>query len=111
VLGLFNDSGFDRAYHNAHRFYAVRQAAQYGLPVVMANEDGISQLVNARGEVVAESSMGQQTALVSTLRLRWDDALNIYQSIGRKSELFLPLFLALVVFLDSWRDESKPTSN
>lgn len=54
ILAPFNDSGFGAVYHQIHRTDAALRAAECAIPIVMANEDGISQIVNARGRIIRE---------------------------------------------------------
>ena len=63
LLAPFNDSGFGQVYQHLHRTSVVLQAAQFALPIAMANEGGIAQLVDGRGRVLAEQN-GSGTGVI-----------------------------------------------
>lgn len=92
ILAPFNDRGFGGIYHNIHRYYPVIKAAECSIPVVVANEDGISQIVSGDGRILEELQYGDKGVIRHAIAIR--DTLSVYLSIGRYVEL--TLFLGLL---------------
>ena len=70
ILAPFNDSGFGPVFHRVHRFDAIIQAAVCRIPIVMANENGISQMIDENGAVICELGIGDKGVLTHTFALR-----------------------------------------
>lgn len=99
ILAPFNDSGFGTAFHNVHRYYSVINAAQYSIPVAMASEDGISQLIGPDGRVIEELGIGEKGVISYRYHLRHRSS--YYLIFGRYVEiaLFLLILISGVVYL------------
>ncbi|NLB44432.1 MAG: carbon-nitrogen hydrolase family protein [Clostridiaceae bacterium] len=85
LLAPFNDSGFGRVYQHLHRTSVVMQAAQLALPVAMANEGGIAQIVDGRGRILAERNGPGTGVIDETLML--DSRQSLYLLFGRWAAL------------------------
>lgn len=81
ILAPFNDSGFGAQYHQIHRAEAALRAAECAVPIAMANEDGISQLVDAQGRVIRE--LGYKDRGVISIELVLIDRVSPYLMFGR----------------------------
>ncbi|MDW7657690.1 MAG: nitrilase-related carbon-nitrogen hydrolase [Bacillota bacterium] len=81
ILAPFNDSGFGAVYHQIHRTDAALRAAECAIPIVMANEDGISQIVDARGRTIRELEYQARGVISADLVLL--DRISPYLLFGR----------------------------
>jgi apolipoprotein N-acyltransferase len=85
ILAPFNDTGFSPAFYQVHRFYTIIQAIEYKIPVIVANESGISQIVDARGRIIdalpigAAGNIGAEVLLAQSpsIYLRYGSILEI----------------------------------
>lgn len=91
ILAAFNDSGFGEVYHNIHGYYPVIKAAEYFIPIVVANEDGISQIINSSGKILDELMYEDKGAI--SYKIDIGDTLSIYLIIGQYLEWFLFIIL------------------
>lgn len=80
ILAPFNDSGFNRTYYNIHRFYPVLRAASCAVPIVVANEDGISQIIDRQGRILKELGPGRTGLITASVSRR--AGLTIYLRFG-----------------------------
>lgn len=87
ILAPFNDSGFDFVYHNIHRYFPVIKAAECAVPIVVANEDGISQIVDHNGRIIAELGYGEKGSITKNIEIK--NTLSYYLSFGRYLEWIL----------------------
>lgn len=94
ILAPFNDSGFGSIYHNIHRYYPVIKAAECAVPIVVANEDGISQIIDHDGRILAELGYGEKGRIIWTIGIK--DQVSIYLLFGRYLEWVLFLSISLL---------------
>ena len=92
ILAPFNDSGFGEIYHNIHRYYPIIEAVEYGVPIAVANEDGISQIIDDNGRILGELGYGHIGTLTCLINLKTTNTL--YLAIGKYVEwiIFWSLF-------------------
>ena len=92
ILAPFNDSGFGEIYHNIHRYYPIIEAVEYGVPIAVANEDGISQIIDDNGRILGELGYGHIGTLTCLINLKTTNTL--YLAIGTYVEwkIFWSLF-------------------
>lgn len=93
VLAPFNDSGFGVVYHRIHAHYSVLRALENNIPIVVANEDGISQIVDRDGTVLMSLGLGRQGMLTANLAM--SSAPGFYTACG----VYLDALLALVLLI------------
>ncbi|HML45455.1 MAG TPA: nitrilase-related carbon-nitrogen hydrolase [Clostridia bacterium] len=84
IVAPFNDRGFGGVYHNIHRYYPVVKAAECSIPIVVANEDGISQIVGSDGRILEELRYGDRGVIRHTVEIR--DTPSVYLFAGRYAE-------------------------
>jgi apolipoprotein N-acyltransferase len=84
ILAPFNDSGFGPVYHNIHRSLPVIKAAECAVPIAAANEDGISQIIDKDGRVLAELGFKEKGIIKSSVSL--GDRLSVYLMYGKYLE-------------------------
>lgn len=70
LLVPWNDGGFPGGFSELHRSFAVLRAAENGIPVVVAAETGVSQVVDGRGRVLAEVGAGEAGVAYAQVPLR-----------------------------------------
>ncbi|MGB4381140.1 MAG: nitrilase-related carbon-nitrogen hydrolase, partial [Bacillota bacterium] len=92
ILAPFNDSGFDFIYHNIHRYFPVMKAAECAVPIVVANEDGISQIIDHNGRIIAELGYGEKGSITQNIEVM--NAKSLYLLFGRYIEWILFLAIA-----------------
>ena len=93
ILAPFNDSGFGVIFHRMHSHYSILRALEYNVPIIVANEDGISQIVDRDGRVHASLGIGEQGVITASVSL--DQSPSYYLLAGRWAEYALLLALAL----------------
>lgn len=101
ILAPFNDSGFDFVYHNIHRFFPVIKAAENAVPIVVANEDGISQVIDRNGRIITELGFGKKGSITEIIDIK--NAKSIYQSYGIYLEWTLFLGIVCAVLMNCLR--------
>lgn len=101
ILAPFNDSGFDFVYHNIHRFFPIIKAAENAVPIVVANEDGISQLIDRNGKIITELGFGKKGSIIESIEIK--SAKSIYQSFGIYLEWTLFFGIVCVVLMNRLR--------
>ena len=69
ILAPFNNTGFPAVFYTVHRFYTIIQAIEYQLPIVVANESGISQIIDRSGRIRAELAKGAAGTISNSLTL------------------------------------------
>jgi apolipoprotein N-acyltransferase len=99
IVAPFNDSGFGVVYHNIHRYYPIIKAAECAIPIAVANEDGISQVIDHNGKILKELGYGQNGRLDHSIEIK--ELNSFYLLFGRYIEwiLFFGLIVYLVQFL------------
>ncbi len=95
ILAPFNDGGFGSIFRRIHSHYGPLRALEYNLPVVVANEDGISLIADRDGTVIARLGQGE-TGVVSA-RFAMERHTSYYLLIGSKLEALL-LVVSLLIF-------------
>lgn len=100
ILAPFNDSGFGSVYHNIHRYYPIIKAVEYGVPIVVANEDGISQIIDDNGYIHGELGYGHIGRLDSLITLKRSSTL--YMLIGKYVEWLIFIGLILLILLKKY---------
>lgn len=93
ILAPFNDSGFGVIFHRMHSHYSILRALEYNVPIIVANEDGISQIVDRDGRVHASLGIGEQGVITAWVSLEHNPS--YYLLAGRWAEYVLLLTLAL----------------
>ncbi len=94
ILAPFNDTGFSPAFYRVHRFYTIIQAVEFTIPVVVANESGLSQIIDSRGRIVADIPLA--SAGVVSAQVPLSQSPSFYLQYGKIAEtLFLLFILAL----------------
>lgn len=89
ILAPFNDSGFDYIYHNIHRFFPVIKAVECAVPIVVSNEDGISQVIDHNGRIVAELGYGKKGRVIENVEIK--NVKSIYLAYG--------IYLEWIIFM------------
>jgi apolipoprotein N-acyltransferase len=97
ILAPFNDSGFDYIYHNIHRFFPVIKAAECAVPIVVANEDGISQVIDHNGRIIAELGYGKKGGVIEKIEIK--NVKSIYLAYGIYLEWIIFMGIACMVLL------------
>ncbi len=95
ILSPFNDGGFSGIFRRIHSHYGPLRALEYNLPVVMANEDGISLIADRNGTIITRLEPGE-TGFISA-RFALKEHTSYYLLIGRKLEALL-LLVSLLIF-------------
>jgi apolipoprotein N-acyltransferase len=80
ILAPFNDSGFGKVYHNIHRALPVIKASECSVPIVLASEDGISEIIDRDGRVLAELGFGEKGSISGSIAL--EDRISVYLNFG-----------------------------
>ena len=93
ILAPFNDTGFGIIFHRMHSHYTIIRALEYNVPIIVANEDGISQLVDRNGRVRASLGHGQQGVIGAHVTL--EQKPSYYLLFGRGLEYAVLLVTAL----------------
>jgi apolipoprotein N-acyltransferase len=107
ILGMSNDSWFTehRMGANLHLTVAAFRSIETRLPQLRVTSNGMSAVIDANGDVVAATAMGEQKLLigevplrqpVSTLMLAWGDW------VGRAGAVVL-LLLAMSAAVKTWQ--------
>jgi apolipoprotein N-acyltransferase len=97
ILAPFNDSGFDYIYHNIHRFFPVIKAAECAVTIVVANEDGISQVIDHNGRIIAELGYGKKGGVIEKIEIK--NVKSIYLAYGIYLEWIIFLGIICMVLL------------
>ena len=69
ILAPFNNTDFTTVFHTVHRFYPIIQALEYQIPVAVANESGISQIIDSSGRILAALPIGAVDTITVTVPL------------------------------------------
>ncbi len=71
---------------------------QYNIPIVVANEDGISQLLNQNGRVIDRLEMGETGVIGAEFVL--EETPSYYLAVGRYLEGFVLAVILMALFLN-----------
>jgi apolipoprotein N-acyltransferase len=102
ILAPFNDSGFDFIYHNIHRYFPVIKAAECAIPIVVSNEDGISQIVDHNGRIIAELGYGKKGSITQNIVVK--NVKSLYLLFGKYLEWILFLGVVYIVARSCFRN-------
>lgn len=101
ILAPFNDSGFDFIYHNIHRYFPVMKAAECAVPIVVSNEDGISQIIDHNGRIIAELGYGKKGSIAQNIEIK--NVKSFYLLFGRYLEWTLFLGIVFMAIMNRLR--------
>lgn len=101
ILAPFNDTGFGPVYHGIHAQYARIRALEHNLPIIVANEDGISQLIHRNGQVIARLGLGQAGVIVEEFDLV--STPGYYSVYGKTMEILAAIALAALIIAGTFR--------
>jgi len=101
ILAPFNDSGFDFIYHNIHRYFPVMKAAECAVPIVVSNEDGISQIIDHNGRIIAELGYGKKGSIAQNIEIK--NVKSFYLLFGRYLEWILFLGIVFMAIMNRLR--------
>ena len=99
ILAPFNDSGFDFIYHNIHRYFPVIKAAECAVPIIVSNEDGISQIVDCDGRIVSELGFAQKGSITQKIQIKNTKSLYLLFGIYLEWILFSGIICVAIVYL------------
>ena len=105
ILAPFNDTGFGAFYHNIQRYYPIINAVEYGVPVVVVNEDGISQIIDDKGCILGKLGYGKKDRLDRLVTIKIGN--NPYSLYGGYLEWFVFLGLILFIFYNRYKNTNK----
>ena len=95
ILAPFNDAGFGAVFHRMHSHYSILRALEYNVPIIVANEDGISQIVDCDGRVHAALGIGERGVIAAWVAM--EDRPSYYMLFGRWAEYALLAAMAVVI--------------
>ncbi|WP_192930294.1 carbon-nitrogen hydrolase family protein [Alkaliphilus pronyensis] len=95
ILSTSNDDNFGVTFPANYNLFPVINAIQYNIPVVVANQDGTSMVVDKSGKIISQLDVKEKGVLVNEVKVQ--KTISIYSLFGRYLELLLAIFIAVLV--------------
>ncbi|SCY27113.1 carbon-nitrogen hydrolase family protein [Alkaliphilus peptidifermentans] len=95
ILSTSNDDNFGVTFSSNYNIYPIMNAIKYNIPVVVANQDGTSMLVDRTGKVIDQLAVKEKGVLVDEIDIQ--HSISIYSIFGRHLELILMLVIVYLI--------------
>jgi apolipoprotein N-acyltransferase len=101
IIAPFNDRGFGAVFHNIHSYYPVIKAVENNIPIVVANEDGISQIIDSNGSIITRLNFRERGVISARFNIK--PTRSIYLKIGKILEKIMFIITILVICFNIYK--------